>query len=193
MEMLMFEVIRKKTSILIGGEFFPVNLVEEWIEEIKADRVGRESEDAVTKLNNEELFSGKSSDEELDEEDDSSCWSEEDSSEKLNEFVNWEYVPETPINELGGFETDKDEEGDMIRMENSLMFQDIEESGERVENVLLDQGDTLNGRKQNIQAREVSLNNELVQGNDRCDTWAAANEEELLKVHNAVVEKEPDD
>lgn len=100
----MFEVIRKRSSILIQGEFFPVNVVEEGVDlllrqfsqsEWNLDYRCIQSENART-----EVASGKSPDECVDEDGETSEWCDSVSLEERNEDLNWDYVPETSLNEV---------------------------------------------------------------------------------------------
>lgn len=94
----MFEVIRKRSSINIEGEFYPVHLVEEI--GIKVDWSQSQNENRKQERVNIEMEKGRTSDDCLDEDDDSSAWSEQDSMEEKTEGSEWDYVPETPLQEI---------------------------------------------------------------------------------------------
>lgn len=110
------------------GEFYPVNLVDEIaIEEDKCciqdgaqtRRIGRGS-----LLGRLDMFSGKSSDECIDEDDETSYWSNDESfAERIKNF-NWETVPETPLYEI----RDDSKKGE--QMDEKGMNREVNENGQ---------------------------------------------------------------
>lgn len=122
----MFELIRKRTLILVHGEFFQLNLVEEVISsngknmgqleyEMK-DSKGRSKENIL------EREEGNSSNDYIDEDDDSSEWSESKLKDDEGDAeTSWDFVPETPLenetNEMEEEATLENERNERVREE----------------------------------------------------------------------------
>lgn len=101
----MFEIIRKRSSVLIQGEFYPINLVEEWADELLLEHGQAASREKVKAANpsnfqQEDMSSGNSSEE---------CFDEDSALEK-NDMLEWETVPETPVHDR--LEVDEKGEGE---------------------------------------------------------------------------------
>lgn len=100
-----FDVIRKKTSVLVRGEFYPVHLVEEFSAippgpvSVKLPRKKRSGTHRIKSIR-DDFFSGRSSEDCSDGRVESGWSSEDDLLMANSEELNWEVVPETRVNEL---------------------------------------------------------------------------------------------